>query len=54
MNDITYCVNKECKNKNCERNIKNAPKDMEYVSFADFTTYCYCKDNSKEIDCKMY
>lgn len=37
-NDITFCVNKECTNKECERNLKYRT-DIK-ISMSDFTKKC--------------
>lgn len=41
-NDITFCVNKKCTNKECERNLKYRTdvKSSTQLSMCDFTEKC--------------
>ena len=53
--DITYCMNRECKVMKCERNPKNI-KEMKPHSFASLEDTDYCEkgatnnDRRKETD----
>lgn len=40
MLDITYCKNSQCPFEDCERHLKNMPKDAQYVSVASFDGIC--------------
>lgn len=44
--NICYCINKECKNKKCERHWRNAEELIKkfggYVTCADFTNSEIC------------
>ena len=41
--DISFCSYEECKHKDCRRHLNNLPKDLRFVSVADFK----CENNKE-------